>query len=386
MSELKIKEVSQAPDRVSFSWTGNGQAFRVFKEGKEVYNGPNTEFTDRGLAAGTLYSYFIETEKESLKIQTATAAEREEKNNDIPLQELIITTVIKDSEVAIAWEGIKGVKEYEIYRNGDYAGTVREAGFHDRELNNDDSYTYRVKATRVMQVADEDGTDEPSLISKVIGLIKLTEDEDDALVETFFIDKEIGQLTSHLNRKPANGEKDWFIRYTTFLENKWIPNPILFSKMRLFTGDHRDFNPDSSRYRTRADIKVCGGEVSLARDVSESKGYSWNKQLLEQGKASDEGIEVKDVKEDTEKVSFSLTHSIRNPLVPSPSIVYDVYMTFYKNGVFDLSGEHDEAPHHEVYMKRSDDSWKPLHQSKSRGLGRLAPPTANRFWRVLNMK
>lgn len=381
MSELKIEKVSQTPDRITFSWTGNGQAFQVFKEGKEVYNGPNTEFTDRGLTAGTLYSYLIETDNESLKIQTATAVEREEKNKDIPLQELIITTVIKDSEVAITWEGIRGIEEYEIYRNGDYAGTVKEAGFYDCGLSDDEWYTYRIKATRFMQMADEEETEEPSLISKAIKYIKFTENEDDALVETFFIDKEIGRLSSHLNRKPADRENDWFIRYMTFLKEKWVLNPNLLSKIRFFEGDDRTFNPGSSMYRTRADVKVSGSEVSLARDVGESKGYSWNKQLLEQDKASSEGIEVKTVQEDSEKVSFLLTHSVGNPLMPAPSIVYEVYMTFYKNGVFDLSGEHDEAPHHEVYIKQNGTSWKPLHQSKSRGLGRLAPPTANRFWR-----
>ncbi|OLN22204.1 hypothetical protein BTO30_10670 [Domibacillus antri] len=382
---MNITSVSQTPDSISFTWTDPSPEKRIWKDGREIYNGSGREFTDTGLIPGTLYSYVIEGE-ETLKIQTATAVKREDKNEDIPLQELIVTTVVKDGEVAMAWEEIKGAGEYEIYRNGDYAGTVKEAGFRDQDLKNDESYAYRIKATRVMEPAEEDGNDEPSLISRIIGFFKITENEDDALVETFFIDKDIGRPAQHLNYKPADGKEKFFVRYTTFLKDKWIPNPVFLSDMRFFEGDNRGFHPRSSRYRTRADVQIKGGSVTLSRDVGASRGYSWNKQLIKQDRAPDEGIEIKGVQEDAEKVSFLLTHSVGNPLVPAPDIVYEVYMTFYKNGVFDVSGEHDEAPHHEVYLKQGEDSWQPLHLSKSRGLERLAPPAANRFWRMSNMR
>ncbi|OMP67897.1 DUF3238 domain-containing protein [Domibacillus epiphyticus] len=382
---MNIQSVSQTPDSITFSWTGAGQSYRIWKDGVEVYNGPDTEFTDSGLRNGTLYSYVIEGEQ-LLKIQTATAVERKNKNSDIPLQELIVTTVVKDNEIAIAWEEIKGVKQYEIYRNNEYAGTVKKAGFQDTNLDNDEIYTYRIKAKRVMEFGEEDGTSEPSLFSRLLRLIKFTENEDDMLVETFFIDKEIGRLGSHLTHKPVDIEKDYFIRYTTFLKDKWILNPVFLSKIRFFAGDNRGYNADSKRYRTRADVTVKGETVSLARDVGASEGYSWNKKMIKRDTASDEGIEIKSIRQDEEKLAFTLLHSVGNPLVAAPAIVYEVYMTFYHNGVFDFSGEHDEAPHHEVYMKRGKDSWKPLHLSKSRGLDRLAPPTANRFWRVSNLR
>ncbi|OES46648.1 DUF3238 domain-containing protein [Domibacillus iocasae] len=380
---MNVTSVSQTPDQISFSWTGEGSV-RILKDGQEVYNGSDHSFTDTGLEPGTMYAYLIKG-GQTLKIQTATAVEREEKNEDIPLQELIVTTVIQAENVAVAWEPIRGVKEYEIYRNGDYAGTVTEPAFQDRHVKADESYVYQIKGIRPLELGSEEATEKPSPLAKVIDLLKIKKDEDDMLVETFLIDKDIGRPADHLHDRVSMRPLEYVLRYTTFLEDEWIENPNVLSKMRYFTGDGRSFDPESDRYRTRAEIKVNSREVLLTRDVGASEGYTVNKELVERKAASDEGIAVKNVQTDEEKVSFLLDHSVGNPLMPSPDIIYEVYAAFYPNGVIDISGEHDEAPHHEIYLKHKDEDWKPLHRSETRGLERLAPVTANRFWRYSNV-
>ncbi|MFD4930369.1 hypothetical protein ACFWMS_15815 [Peribacillus butanolivorans] len=43
-----------------------------------------------------------------------------------------------------------------------------------------------------------------------------------------------------------------------------------------------------------------------------------------------------------------------------------------------IAGYHDQAPHHEVYLKELDDpSWQTIYQAKNKGLEMMAHPTAN---------
>lgn len=380
---MNLTRISQTPDRISLTWSEAGSV-RILKDGKEIYSGRDTEFTDVGLQPGTAYSYLIKGES-TLKIQTATAVEREEKNEDIPLQELIVTTVVQEGKTAIAWEPIRGVEEYAIYCNDEYAGTVTEPGFHDTNVDMQKSYVYAIKGVRPLEPGDEETAEQPSPIAKVIDLVKGKKNENDMLVETFLLFKDIGRPADVLKEQAKPVERDYVLRYTTFLEEDWVENPNVLSKMRFFTGDGRTFDPDSEKYRTRADVKIKNGNVTLTRNVGASEGYTVDKELVERDRASDEGIVVKSVQTDEEKLSFLLDHSVGNPLMPSPDIVYEVYAAFHKNGLVDISGEHDEAPHHEIYLKSGSGTWKPLHRSESRGLERLAPPTANRFWRYSNM-
>lgn len=380
---MNLTRVSQTPDRISLDWEAAGPV-RILKDGKEVYSGQDTTFTDTGLEPGTTYSYLFKGDS-TLKIQTATAVEREDKNADIPLQELIVTTVVEEGKIAMAWEPIRGVEEYAIYRNDEYAGTVTGPGFHDIHITMDESYVYEIKGVRPLEPGDEEAAEKPSPIAKVIDLLKVQKNEDDMLVETFLLFKDIGRPADVLEEQQASVDHDHVLRYTTFLEDEWVENPNVLSKMRFFTGDGRTFDPKADRYRTRAEVKIKGKNVALSRSVGASEGYTVEKELVERDRASDEGIVIKSVQTDEEKVSFLLDHSVGNPLIPSPDIVYKVHAAFYTNGLMEISGEHDEAPHHEVYLKSGDSEWKPLHRSKSRGLERLAPPTANRFWQYSNM-
>ncbi|WP_050180039.1 DUF3238 domain-containing protein [Domibacillus robiginosus] len=380
---MNLTRVSQTPDHISLSWSGEGPV-RILKDGKEVYSGNDTTFTDTGLEPGTTYSYLMKGEK-TIKVQTATAVEREEKNEDIPLQELIVSTVVEDGKIAMAWEPIRGVEEYAIYRNDEYAGTVTEPGFHDTNIEMNSAYVYGIKGVRPLELGDEEAKKKPSPLAKVIDVLKVKKSEDDMLVETFLFFKDIGRPADTLKEQPGQNHDNHVLRYTTFLEDEWVENPNVLSQMRFFIGDGRTFDPEADRYRTRAEVKIKGQNVKLSRSVGASEGYTREKELVERDHASDEGIVVKSVQTDEEKVSFLLDHSVGNPLMPSPDIVYEVHAAFYKNGLIEISGEHDEAPHHEIYLKSGDGEWKPLHRSESRGLERLAPPTANRFWRYSNI-
>lgn len=383
---MNIQSIQQTPSSVSLSFQ-TADPVTIKREDRQLYQGTGPSFTDDGLEPGTVYTYRFEADGEKqLIVQTATAVELSDKNQDIPLQERVITTVLSKQSVAIAWEPIRGVSEYEVRRNGEYAGTVTQPAFTDPHIDPAEETVYEIKGVRPIEPGDEEETTERSPVAKLVRLLKTKTSEDDLLAEAFILIKDIGRLHDHFSgTHEPEPEKSIIMRYTTFLEDEWIENPNVLSNMRLFTGDGRTFDPDSESYRTRADIRVENKQVSLKRSVGLSKGYTLQKQLVEEDRASDEGIVIKQVESDEKKVSFLLEHAVSNPLMPSPDIEYHTFASFYKGGRIDISGEHDEAPHHEVYVKKGAGSWKPVHRSETRGLERLTPLTAKRFWRYMSM-
>ena len=58
-----------------------------------------------------------------------------------------------------------------------------------------------------------------------------------------------------------------------------------------------------------------------------------------------------------------------------------------RDGTFDLTGYHDAAPHHEVYMKRDEgEEWIPIHQAESKGLAWMSGIIAWQYWRISSFK
>ncbi len=53
----------------------------------------------------------------------------------------------------------------------------------------------------------------------------------------------------------------------------------------------------------------------------------------------------------------------------APTVDYEVRTVFRRDGTFDMTGFHDQAPHHEIYITRGEGSkWLTIHLSKSKGL------------------
>lgn len=181
-------------------------------------------------------------------------------------------------------------------------------------------------------------------------------------------------------------KRNWQLRYSTFLPEEWLKNPNLASKVPYFKGDNRGFDPESPRYRTRVDVyiheKESEAEIECTKAVGKSEAYNHDGDFLEEGVASDEDIVVKHVLSNHEKTTIQLTHSVGNPIIISPAVDYKVIGTFYRNGEINIAGYHDQAPHHEVYLKEADEqNWEPLHLAENKGLEMMAHPTANHLWR-----
>ena len=71
----------------------------------------------------------------------------------------------------------------------------------------------------------------------------------------------------------------------------------------------------------------------------------------------------------------------------APPIDYEVRAVFRRDGTFDMTGFHDQAPHHEIYLTRGEGSqWRTIHLSKSKGLAWMSGVIAWQYWRFSNFE
>ncbi|WP_144460823.1 DUF3238 domain-containing protein [Siminovitchia fortis] len=378
-----IKAVEQTTNEIIFHFKSEKGTFRIYREGRLIYEGEDESFTDSELAPGTTYLYTIEIGSrrgtpERMKVQTSTAAEFRESENK--LEDCIQTTVISRSFVGMEWEPIEGVEEYLIYRNGKRIAKVEESFFVDRWVRGQVEYTYQVYAERPLEDLEKDSDERESRVKK-----KRAKDQN-AAMEKFQMTKMLDPLEEILKSENEPFEKkEWQFLYKTFSGRSWLKNPNEASPYRYFKGEGRGFDPASKDYRSVAEIVVTpdGSETRLNKDIGTTKGYGMLRMLKKEETASDEGIQLEDIETGEEKVSFILNHSVQNPLDDLPAVDYRVRANLYRSGYFDIAGVHEQTPDHEVYLKHGvQRSWTTLHQSEDEGVERMAPM----HWRVSNFK
>ena len=212
-------------------------------------------------------------------------------------------------------------------------------------------------------------------------------------IERFPVTKVIAKPTRLLipvqERARRQNVDRWRFRYMTFLEDDWVLNPNPLSRNRFFKGDDRGFDPNGESYRTCVDVELAydleRSPLTFTKDVGPSIAYNSLKCFRKQATASNDGIilERKDHKEN--ESGFHLIHAVGNPLTAAPSIDYGVRAVMRRDGTFDMSGYHDQAPHHEVYLMRgAGNEWRPIHQAESKGLAWMSEVIAWQYWRVSN--
>lgn len=376
---------------IKLAWPGRGGHYRAFRDHELIYEGTEPKLVDQNLVPGSLYTYCVEkldeqgNVEERMKIQTTTSVDYKERENI--LQDLLLTTIVAKNQVGLEWEPIEGVSEYTIYRNGVKLDTIHCCSFTDQKLDENEEFTYTIKAQRPLQRSDQLKWEVKSLVANAVGAIKKDSSTKMAAEEEFSITKKIGAINQLL--KPIDSNKKyseglWQLRYTTFLKEEYLKNPNSASADQYFKGDNRSFDPESPNFRTRADVFIDSINPSalLSKETGKTEAFSKNHELIEDASASDEGIKLEKIFTDDGKIMFYLIHSVSNPLVVSPAIDYLLCGTFYKDSEFDIVGIHDQAPYHEIYLKEpGTENWQVIHQAESKGLEMMANTMANHYWR-----
>src|SRR5690606_4250788 len=256
-------------------------------------------------------------------IAMQTSAFAEEKNVENPLQSLVMTTIVAKTQIALSWEGIKDVTEYEVYRNGEFMTKVYTPRYIDRNIDQDQSYVYTIRSRRPLKKSEELLTSVKSAVSNVLGMLNPATTTSESAVETFTSIKSIGKPVDLL--QPVNErERDiatvdqWKFRYTTFLADKWVRNPNLLSPNHYFEGDQRGFDPNGKGFRTRVDIELAydekGEPMKFTKEVGLTVAYDHLKRYREKARASADGITMKRTDHKQGESGFLLEHSVGNPL------------------------------------------------------------------------
>lgn len=389
-----LQAIEQGTDHISLLWHRSPGQYQVYRNSMLIYTGPATKVTDTNLTPGTNYTYSIEKIAENgrvleiIKVQTSTSVTQKEKEN--PLKDLIFTTVVANGRIGLEWDAIEGITQYTVFRNGQLLETVNGSSLTDNMINENEEYTYTIKAKRPLQRSDQLESEANSLIANAVGMLMKSSEPSRAANEEFMITKKLPAtahiLTSAEDQHRQTSSMLWQLQYTTFLKDKWVKNPNPVDEKHFFKGDDRDFSANSSRFRTRADLFIDldleDSPVLLTREVGETQAFNANHEFLDKKRASPEGIQLEKIHSDQDAIKFQLKHAVSNPMVASPAIDYVICGTFHKAGQIDLVGYHDQAPHHEIYLKENGtETWTSIHQSESKGLEMMATQLANHYWR-----
>ncbi|MGG1441320.1 hypothetical protein ABE354_04530 [Brevibacillus laterosporus] len=115
------------------------------------------------------------------------------------------------------------------------------------------------------------------------------------------------------------------LRYTTFIGDKYVENPVP-NWLRLtgdkwerdveyFGGDNRDFAVAHSRFRTQINIEsdFTDEDTTLSKKVNSSTFYDSNKKLLKTKNAGSNGISLDERVVNMDNIKFDLEHSAGIP-------------------------------------------------------------------------
>lgn len=395
---FEIQSVTHEADIIHFTWADSGGSYHVYRDGVLLYEGTVPEFGDGDFNHAKAYHYAIErvvNDKVVDVIALQTTAFAEQRNVENPLQSLVMTTIVAKTQIALSWEKVKDVNGYDVYRNGTYMKTVKENRYIDRDFSLDEPYIYTIHSRRSLAKSEEVLSKSKSIVAKVFGTLNPNSTEEAAEVEKFTVHKWIPNPRKLLvpvsecdNREHAD---HWRFRYTTFLKDELVKNPNVLSRNHYFKGDARSFDAVAERYRTRAEVVLDytkdGAPITFEKDVGQTVAYNHLKKVRETDVASSEGIVLKRTDHGEGEAGFYLTHAVGNPLVTAPAIDYEVNAVLRRDGAIDLTGFHDQAPHHEIYIIRGDDAnWMPVHLAESEGLAWMSRIMAWHYWRFSNFE
>jgi len=383
---------------IFFTWNDIGGTYNVYRDGTLLYEGTVPEFGDGDFKHAKLYNYKIERVVNDMVVDVIalqTSAFAEEHNVENPLQSLVMTTIVAEKQIALSWEEIDDVNEYDIYRNGVFMEKVQVNRYIDRDFSLEESYIYGVYSKRPLAKSKEAMSKSKSAMASILGKLKVDGTAAEAEIEEFSIHKLVESpkklLTSTLQQEAFGDVNRWRFRYTTFLKDGLIKNPNRLSRNHFFKGDSRGFDAEGEGFRTRVDIDLAYDEkdapLTFTKEVGATIAYNYMKQVREQATASKEGITLARLDHSRREAGFLLTHAVGNPLMVSPVIDYEVKAVLRRDGTVDITGYHDQAPHHEIYVVRGIASqWMPVHLAESKGLEWMSGITGWHYWRFSNFE
>lgn len=164
-------------------------------------------------------------------------------------------------------------------------------------------------------------------------------------------------------------------RYQTFIGAAFVDAPIVVCGPTLeskFKGDGRGWGVSNPSFRTRFDVQIDwreNGFMKMSRSVGETQLWDYKNgvfQMIDAGTQAPNIMNVTVNYRSSSAASFSIYHDVKNPLCDSRvtnGIYYDIDVKVWRSGSYSATGVMRKAPHHEFYVKDSDESgWTAIWQ------------------------
>lgn len=382
-----VQSLTRKRDVITFTWTDVGKAYRVYRDGKRIYEGTVPFFTDDMVIEGKLYDYSIEcVQDESIRvIRIQTTPDITSQNNQNPLITYSFTTIVQANSIKLIWAEFEGVEVFEIYRNNVLLAEVKGNEYIDEQISSVQSYTYRIQWRRSLTRSEKNFRNGRMMLSNFLLMMEGKKTFKEAIDRFTFVKKlaPVQRLLRPMKSQEVKSKKLFTLRYTTFIADLTVQHAHLLSKHSYFQGDNRQFHPEGQTYRTRVDVMYNLVDqkqpIHCQKNVGQTISYNRLGKVRKKDFAQLHGIGIDKLKNG--KKGFRLMHSVHNPIVVGPHIDYELDVLIEENGSYHACGWHNEAPHHEVYVAFENEEWEPIHLSESKGLIWLADLMGVHYWR-----
>ncbi|MCM3729858.1 hypothetical protein M3226_30505 [Neobacillus cucumis] len=142
---------------------------------------------------------------------------------------------------------------------------------------------------------------------------------------------------------------------------KYAANPFAgVAETQYFNGNNRSFSPFATSFKTRMDVAIHfpldgNGTATLPsgnKQVQRTYYYDKNYNVIGSAIASNAGMNIRDVSGSEGVVSYNAYHDIGIPYLNymTPDITWSYNAHIYIDGTYTITGSHDKAPSHEIYL------------------------------------
>ena len=149
ISNLEVESTALNSAKFNFTCASGADKYEVsYTDGTTKKTALLVNNTLNGLDSGTKYTVQIRAcnEVNGQKLYSEYSKEVEVSTRlDSPTG---VEAKVDNKNVVVSWNGSNGAKTYNVYRNGDPAGTVSTTSFTDSSVNPGQTYTYTVEAVK----------------------------------------------------------------------------------------------------------------------------------------------------------------------------------------------------------------------------------------------
>lgn len=171
------------------------------------------------------------------------------------------------------------------------------------------------------------------------------------------LDRHLPSADSERHANTAQQDIPLLVRYQTFIADEFVSRPLVGGQ--FFEGDGRGFWPKGS-YRTRFDVTTHFGDdarLETDRQVSPTRLYenrNGEMHFIGERTAGVEGMQFFENFQEPHRAMWTLQHDVAQPFplfgpIGAPGIGYEITV-LVEEGASHFRGEHDLAPHHEIWF------------------------------------